>query len=98
MAVRFHNDEFNPAATLYGKPFPPDDIQALWHMWPSVLTLRWYRGLGWFELVDHEFGVRRNITPEQAMDYDCWVTNLNTLERERERKRLARATGRVSGV
>lgn len=85
-------DVGNSNATLYGQPFPTPEIQALWSMWPSVMTVHWYAGLSRFHIVDHEYNVESNMESKDAMSYDCWFRTLNAMETERERKRLARAT------
>lgn len=95
MPVRFVPNE---RARLSDKEFPPEDVQALWHMWPTVLTLRWYPGIARFYLVDHEFGVESNFEAEEAADYDFWLRILKKLECERERRRSKLGTDARTGT
>lgn len=98
MPVRFYSPRAGggryeeDSTTLYSDPFPPEDVKALWAMWPSVMTVHWYAGLGRFHVVDHEYNVESNMEAKDAMSYDCWFRTLNAMETERERKRVALAT------
>jgi len=35
-------------ASLYGKPFPPDDVKAYWSMVPAEIHVEWSAALGVF--------------------------------------------------
>lgn len=104
MPVRFigrtadHSSKGNLPRTLYGKPFPPDDVQALWNMWPTVVTVYWYPGIATFQLIEHVYGVQMNMGPEKAHSYDQWLIYLRAMEDERERKRLAGTTPTPAAV
>jgi hypothetical protein len=66
--------------TLHGQPFPNDEVQALWHMWPSNLTLSWNRGFGYFVLQYDGGKYRWNISSEEANNYDYWLALLQRIE------------------
>lgn len=62
---------------LWGQPFPPDDIQALWHMVPGNYVIYWFRKRRDF-VVTYTFEVtctsgHAHISSEDALVYEKWV-------------------------
>lgn len=84
MTVRFLID--HGTTTLWGTPFPPDDIQALWNMITDDITVHWSQGTSTFFLqradAPRRFG-RTALEPMihvgNALDYDQWLQAIQVL-------------------
>ena len=79
MAVRFIKPGFlgedgsaMGPCTLYGEPFPSEELQALWHMWPDRITIHWVPGLSQFVVYNTTYGTEGMLTAEAAKDVEQW--------------------------
>lgn len=76
--------------TLYGEPFPSEEVEAFWHMVPDTVVVNWVTGLGLFviELLipdaitfagDTQYYRRGQIKAEDANKLSVWMETLNKL-------------------
>lgn len=73
-------------ATLWGEPFPPDDIQALWNMITDDIIVQWSQGTATFFLqradAPRRFGrtaLEPMIIVARALEYDAWLQAIQVL-------------------
>jgi hypothetical protein len=76
--------------TLYGKPFPSDELMAYWSMVPDdiTITVRWYFGLSMFQVCrvvpsngDEGHNVIEKIFATDALKLDVWMDVIARLAR-----------------
>lgn len=72
--------------TLWGQPFPPDNIQALWNMITDDITVHWSQGTETFFLqradTPRTFGqtaLEPMINVANALNYDAWLRAIQVL-------------------
>lgn len=78
-------------ATLFGKPFPSEEIQAYWHMVPDWYVVRWWAGLSIFtvyrmvdpySLREHGHTIERRVMATEASKLETWMRVITELHRE----------------
>lgn len=88
-----HNGEYYWTDTLYGKPWPTDEIEALWHMIPGDFTIEWVAPTMCFVIKNMETPQRlgrfmmyanQTIPAAHAFDFGLWVRVFQSLLQERD--------------
>lgn len=73
--------------TLFGKPFPPDDVKAYWSLVPETITVEWSAAFSMFfvkklYVADRdppEHMVRAQIMATDAHRLDVWMSVISRL-------------------
>lgn len=72
--------------TLFGKPFPPDDVKAYWSLVPESIEVEWLTALGVFFVtrmrpVNEEYQptVRQQIMASDAHKLAVWMKVISEL-------------------
>ena len=80
------SDPSKNTTTLFGAPFPPDDVKAYWSLVPVDIYVQWYPGIGLFcvtkyPLYDHEqnHAVAGRIHARDAHKLSVWMTVISEL-------------------
>lgn len=70
---------------LYDRTFPPDDVEALWHMVPGDFTIEWVTATSTFVIKSsHEWdrtGVNgvQTIHAKDSFDFERWMAAFRAL-------------------
>lgn len=77
MSVRFGHEitDADTTPTLWGKPWPSDELKALFNMVPDkCLTIDWVRGLGYFTVRrSNAPGYYETVLATDGFSYERWA-------------------------
>lgn len=94
MSVRFVNSinyDIDPkltTTTLFGKPFPPDDVKAYWSLVPEDIEVEWAKGLGIFfvskswlpeDPFESQPAIRKQVMAGDACKLAVWMQVISEL-------------------
>jgi hypothetical protein len=75
--------------TLFGEPFPPEDVKAYWHMVPddACIYVEWSTALSVFFVSRYDYGgdnddphvVRKQIMAREATKLSVWMRVISDL-------------------